>query len=112
MRGPDYIMNTIQKALKWTCVMTIAAAAFASSANMEAQQSKVNKLSKTERKAGWKLLFNGKKLNKWRNYKKKTVSDGWAVTNGAFVRAGKGAGDIITKNQYDSFELQLGYKIS
>jgi hypothetical protein len=105
-------MNKIQEALKWTCVMAIAAATFASSANVEAQQSKLNKLSKEERKAGWKLLFNGKKLNKWRNYKKKSVSDGWEVKDGAFVRAGKGAGDIITKNQYDSFELQLEYRIS
>ena len=105
-------MNIIQKSLKWTCVMAIAAATFASSANVKAQKSEHNKLSKQERKDGWKLLFNGKRLNKWRNFKKDSVSDGWQVKEGAFVRAGKSAGDIVTKKQYDSFELQLEYKIS
>ena len=78
----------------------------------EAQSKRLNKLTKAERKEGWKLLFNGKNLNKWRNYKKETLGDGWQIQDGSFVRAAKGAGDIITKKQYDSFELQLEYKIS
>ncbi len=105
-------MNTIQKALKWTGMIAVAISFIAAPVNAEAQKAKHNKLTKKERQEGWKLLFNGKKLNKWRNYKKEAVSDGWQVKDGTFVWAGRGAGDIITKKQYDSFEMQLEYKIS
>lgn len=92
--------------------MGITLSVLGSTAQLEAQKGKPNRLTKKEKEAGWKLLFNGKKLNKWRNFKKESISDGWQVKDGAFVRASKGAGDIITKRQYDSFELQLEYKIS
>lgn len=71
-----------------------------------------NTLSEAEKKSGWKLLFDGKTTDGWRNYKKDAVSKGWKVENGALSRAEKGAGDIITKDQYEEFELTLEYKIS
>ena len=77
-----------------------------------AQEGKVNRLTKSERQDGWKLLFNGKNLNRWRNYKKESMGDGWVIKDDCIVWASKGAGDIITKKQYDSFELVLDYKIS
>ncbi len=72
----------------------------------------LNALTAAEKKAGWKLLFDGKTTKGWRNYQAKGVSDGWKVVDGALTRAGKGAGDIITAKQYDSFELSLEYNIS
>jgi glucose/arabinose dehydrogenase len=72
----------------------------------------LNTLSEAEKKAGWKLLFDGKTTKGWRNYQAKGISDGWKIVNGALTRAGKGAGDIITAKQYDSFELSLEYNIS
>ncbi|PHS01300.1 MAG: glycosyl hydrolase [Blastopirellula sp.] len=74
--------------------------------------AKPNTLTKKEKEAGWQLLFDGKTMEHFRNYQKKDVSDGWVVKNGAMVRNGKGAGDIITRKQYDSFELSLEYNIS
>ncbi|WP_419193510.1 PQQ-dependent sugar dehydrogenase [Kolteria novifilia] len=71
-----------------------------------------NTLSDSEEKAGWKLLFDGESTDGWRNYKKDTIGDGWVVEDGALVRAEKGAGDIISKDKYGSFELSLDYKIS
>ncbi|MGE0375140.1 MAG: PQQ-dependent sugar dehydrogenase [Planctomycetaceae bacterium] len=71
-----------------------------------------NTLNRFEEAAGWKLLFDGKSTDGWRNYKQRGVSDGWKVINGALVRADRGAGDIITADQYENFELQLEYKIS
>ncbi|HEX6987622.1 MAG TPA: family 16 glycoside hydrolase, partial [Planctomycetaceae bacterium] len=71
-----------------------------------------NTLSEAERAAGWTLLFDGESLDGWRNYKKEGVSDGWKVEDGAIVRVGQGAGDIVTAEQYDDFELVLEYKIS
>ena len=71
-----------------------------------------NTLSDAEKQAGWVLLFDGKSLDGWRNYKKQTISDKWQVKDGTIVLAGKGGGDIITKEQYEWFELSLDYKIS
>jgi 3-keto-disaccharide hydrolase len=70
-----------------------------------------NTLTPEERQAGWKLLFDGKTTNGWRNYRGKTISDGWQVVDGALARV-KTAGDIVTLDQYDYFELSLEYKIS
>ena len=71
-----------------------------------------NELTPSEKRGGWKLLFDGKTTDGWRNYKKDMISGGWKVVDGALVRAEKGAGDIITKDEYGSFELSLEYKIS
>ncbi|MCY2967428.1 MAG: DUF1080 domain-containing protein, partial [Planctomycetota bacterium] len=71
-----------------------------------------NSLSDYEKKTGWKLLFDGKSKAGWRNFKKTDISDGWVVEDGALVRKAGGAGDIVTTEQYDSFELSIEYKIS
>jgi glucose/arabinose dehydrogenase len=71
-----------------------------------------NQLTDSEQRSGWRLLFDGKSTDGWRNYKKKGVSDGWKIIDGALVRAGGGAGDIITDKKYKAFELSLEYKIS
>jgi hypothetical protein len=77
-----------------------------------AAEAPLNQLTAEEEKAGWKLLFDGKSTDGWRNYKKDKVNDGWKVVDGALTRAAGGAGDIITTDKYDAFELSLEYKIS
>ncbi len=72
----------------------------------------INQLTRSEELSGWQLLFDGQVMDGWRNYKQPDVSDGWKIMDGAMVRAEKGAGDIITKKQYQYFELSLEYKIS
>ncbi|HEX2970951.1 MAG TPA: DUF1080 domain-containing protein [Tepidisphaeraceae bacterium] len=76
------------------------------------QQGAMNALTEEEKQAGWKLLFDGKTLDGWRNYRSKSIGSGWKVVDGAMTRVGKGAGDIVTADQYDSFELVLEYKIA
>jgi hypothetical protein len=72
-----------------------------------------NTLTDAERAAGWKLLFDGKDPGAhFRNYKKDAISDGWAAENGAIVWKRKGAGDIITKEQFENFEFSIEWKIS
>lgn len=71
-----------------------------------------NALTESEKRAGWKMLFDGTDTKAWRNYKKDSLSDGWVVKDGALTWAKKGAGDIVTKDEYDSFELSLEYNIS
>jgi len=71
-----------------------------------------NQLSESERAAGWKLLFDGETTDGWRNYAKDGISDGWRVVDGALSRVARGAGDIVTDDQYDRFDLSLEYRIS
>jgi hypothetical protein len=58
-------------------------------------ENPVNQLTRSESLAGWKLLFDGTSTNGWRNYQKQDLSDGWQIVDGALVRAGKNAGDIV-----------------
>lgn len=71
-----------------------------------------NELTESEKRSGWQLLFDGKTTDGWRNFKKDKVNDGWKVVGGELRMTGKGAGDIMTKEMYKHFELQLEYKIS
>lgn len=75
-------------------------------------QAQEAKLTESEQRSGWKFLFDGKSTDGWRNYKKDAISDGWVVKDGALTRAKEGAGDIVTKDEYDSFELSLEYNIA
>lgn len=78
---------------------------------MTAADAPLNTLTDAETKAGWTLLFDGKSLAHWRGYKKDTLPDGWKVeADGSFCR--HGGGDIVTKEQFGSFELMIDWKIS
>jgi glucose/arabinose dehydrogenase len=71
-----------------------------------------NSLTRPESLSGWKLLFDGKSVDGWRNYKKDSLSNGWKIVDGELVRDGNGAGDIVTKDKYKYFEFSVDYKIS
>jgi hypothetical protein len=78
-----------------------------------ADPATANQLTDVEKKAGWKLLFDGHSLNGWHNFKREGVRPGWQVQDGALVCADpKNAGDIVTADKYDWFELSLEYNIS
>ena len=81
----------------------------------------INTLSEVEKAAGWILLFDGKTTDGWRNFKKETIGKGWIIEDDALTLdarekadgtwAATDGGDIITKEQYDNFELSLEWKI-
>ena len=71
-----------------------------------------NTLTDAEKAAGWKLLFDGKTTEGWRNYQKTDIAAGWKVENGELVRGTEQAGDIVTTDKYGAFELSLEYNIS
>ena len=78
-----------------------------------ADQPGVNQLSAEEKKAGWKLLFDGKTFDGWHNFKKEGVGPGWQIKDGAMtVVDPKKAGDIVTTEKFDWFELSLEYNIA
>lgn len=71
----------------------------------------LNALTTQETADGWKLLFDGRTTDGWRNFKKDSIGKGWKVVDGALSRAAEGAGDIVTADEYEAFELVLEYKI-
>jgi hypothetical protein len=78
-----------------------------------ADDAKANTLTDEEQKAGWKLLFDGKTLAGWHNFKKTDIRPGWQVKDGTLACVDPhNAGDLCTNEQYDWFELQLDYNIS
>jgi hypothetical protein len=74
---------------------------------------KNNTLTSAEKAAGWQLLFDGKDFDGWHNFKHDGVRPGWQITNGVIACVNPHeAGDIVTTNKYEWFELQLDYNIS
>lgn len=71
-----------------------------------------NVVTEAEKQAGFRPLFDGKTTSGWRGYKKDKFPAGWKVVDGALVKAEKGAGDIITEEQFDAFELLIDYRIA
>jgi hypothetical protein len=78
-----------------------------------------NELTKAEKKAGWKLLWDGKSTAGWRSAKaEKFPSKGWEIKDGILtVLASDGGestagGDIITKQRFSQFELLVDFKIT
>ena len=75
--------------------------------------AQLNALSDAEKAAGWKLLFNGQDLSGWHNFKRDGVRPGWQVKDGALACIDPhNAGDIVTSDKFDWFELELDYNIS
>ena len=69
-----------------------------------------NTLTAAEKAAGWKLLFDGQSTAGWRGYQKKTAD--WKVVDGALAPDPKASGDLITDEQFASFELAFDWKVS
>ncbi len=78
-----------------------------------------NILSKKELREGWKLLFNGKSLQGWRGaYLDSLPQKGWEVRDGMIIvresggGESVGGGDIVTVEEYGSFELTVDFKLT
>lgn len=82
-----------------------------------------NTLSDAETKAGVSLLFDGKTMKGWRNFKKQTIGKDWiidSVEQSISLNVTKKAdghwqaedgGDIITDDSYENYELEVDWKI-
>ncbi len=73
-----------------------------------------NRLTAEEQQAGWQLLFDGKSLNGWRLYNKKSAPEaGWKVEDGLLRKMpDERGGDIITEAMFDDFEFAWEWRIS
>ena len=78
-----------------------------------------NTLTAQEKRAGWTLLFDGKTTKGWRGaYLDSFPSQSWEVKDGTLIVQGIGGGeaanggDIVTLNEYSSFELLVDFKLT
>ncbi|MEI6713621.1 MAG: family 16 glycoside hydrolase [Verrucomicrobiota bacterium] len=77
----------------------------------------INTLTSEELTAGWQLLFDGKDPAKnWRGFKKDILPGNWAVREGELVcqkvTSSNSTSDLVSKEQFESFELSIDWKIS
>jgi cytochrome c len=88
-----------------------------------AKEAVQNVLTEAETKDGYQLLFDGKTMKGWRNFKKQTIGKDWIVdsANQAIAlnvtkkpdggwQAADG-GDIITDDSFENYEFQVEWKI-
>ena len=78
-----------------------------------------NELTAWEKERGWKLLWDGKTTNGWRDATHHAFPEkAWKIENGELIVLGvdesqkKGSGDIITTSTYNNFELELEFKVT
>ena len=64
--------------------------------------------------ARWKVLFDGSSTEAFRQFKQDGFPKrGWEVVDGTLhVKAGGGAGDLVTKEQFGDFELEFEWKVA
>jgi len=78
-----------------------------------------NELTEWEKDHGWRLLWDGKTSAGWRGAKLDDFPEsGWVMTDGVLTilqtdgKEATGPGDIVTKEQFSDFELELEFKIT
>ncbi len=92
---------------------------------LTATEDAPNTLTAAERKAGWRLLFDGKTLAGWRGIGRKDVpAQHWTVENGAIKKIASGkvpkqadgqpaaGGDLMTDATFGDFELTWEWKVT
>jgi hypothetical protein len=60
----------------------------------------------------WEWLFDGASLDKWRGYRMDHVPEAWSIRDSTIYCRGLDAGDLMTKGQWQNFDLRLEWKIS
>ncbi len=71
-----------------------------------------NTLASDEERGGWRLLFDGVSTKGWHEYMKSGEPVGWKVVDGTLARVADGGSDLVTDEQFSSFELALDWKIA
>lgn len=78
-----------------------------------------NHLTETEKRKGWRLLWDGDTTNGWRLANGKEFPEtGWIIEDGMLtvVESGGGestnAGDIVTEEEFSDFEFEVEFKIT
>jgi hypothetical protein len=72
------------------------------------------RLTSLEHDAGWVALFDGTTTEHWRGWKRDGFpAQGWEIRDGSLHRLpGESGGDLVTREVYDEFELEVEWKIA
>ena len=103
MQKPEYLIILLVAAILSSC---------SSSTKKQSSETATTTPAKTENE--WEMLFDGKSLDNWEKFNGEEVT-GWKIINGELNNSGVGSdhgGDIITKKEYENFELYVEWKIS
>src|SRR5262252_3700695 len=105
-------MRTTTKGLWGVAAVLIAviAQSILQSSTQSSIQSATRNPQSAMPKAGWRSLFDGHSLSAWRGYKSDTVPEGWKIENGTLAKDDR-VGDLITRDEFGNFELELEWKI-
>ena len=86
---------------------------------LQASDALPNSLTSAEKKAGWRLLWDGQTTRGWRSAKAPNFpAQGWELKDGVLSvlpsggKEGGVGGDIITEESFSNFELVVDFKIS
>ncbi len=115
--------HTLERVLKigQSLAMAIAVGLFLSGCGTACQSCRQaalpdNTLSPTEKREGWKLLFDGTGAEQFRSARYQHFpTNAWHVRDGLLVVEGNGGGeardggDIITRERFSDFELQVDF---
>lgn len=73
-----------------------------------------NTLSPQEKSDGWRLLFDGQSVTAWQAIgKTEFPAKGWVIRDGLLLHETRGGGgDIVTREQYNDFELVWEWRIA
>ena len=71
-----------------------------------------NTLTGPKRGAGWRMLFNGKNLDGWTGYRKKSAPAGWSAQANQLILVEPGCGPLMTTEDFENFELKLEWQTS
>jgi hypothetical protein len=115
--GKVCITSGVFMSLRPLVAITLLAASAALAAAPQTD-SAPNALTAAEKSAGWTLLFDGRSLDGWRGYKKADAAGlRWKIDDGALslpaaTAPGTQAGDIISKDTFEQFELVFDWRIA
>ena len=93
-----------------TLAIVLLPALGCSRASEELPMSPAVSLTRAERAAGWRALFDGSSLAGWHSFRS-TGTSGWSVRDGAITRVGEGP-DLVTAEQFANFEFAADWKIA
>lgn len=93
-------------------ILASALTAVAAIAAPRAQTPAPNTLTAAEQKDGWKLLFDGKTIDKWRGFKMPAMPDNWGVVEGTLALTNvRRPPDIISIEEFSDFDFKFEWKL-
>ncbi|HEX5069188.1 MAG TPA: DUF1080 domain-containing protein [Vicinamibacterales bacterium] len=102
------VVKDVKKGLLVTAVVILGAATVLSAS---VPQAGPNTLTAAERSAGWRLMFDGRKIDQWRGFKEKGVPPGWQVVDGTIKQVADGP-DLVSLEEYGSFDFRFDWIVA